>query len=257
MPKSIQDYKKKLLKEHEEKLRSGDPRAGELVENELITKAKEVLKNDPGMDLYDSGARGSFGNNYKNINLIRGPVFNEATKKFDFIANSLMDGLRREDFSANSNTIVNGAYPKSVATKDSGYLGKELNATLQMERLDPDINSDCGTKFLLTVHLTKNNIHQYDYRYIMENGKLKCLTPDIIKNYAGQTVKMRSVMFCKGNAKGEKCAKCCGIYYHKTNKMFIGLQTGQIAGTLTNANMKKFHANLVKTAKIDPKTLLI
>ena len=64
-------------------------------------------------------------------------------------------------------------------------------------------------------------------------------------------------MFCKGNAKGEKCAKCCGIYFYKTNKMFIGLQTGQISGTITNANMKKFHANLIRTSKIDPKTLLI
>ena len=257
MPKTIRDYKKKLVKEHEAGLRSGDPRSGEAVEKELIAKAQEVLKNDPGMDLYDSGARGSFDNNYKNINLIRGPVYNESTKKFDFIANSLMDGLRKEDFAANSNTIVNGAYPKSIGTAESGYLGKELNAIMQMERLDPDINSDCGTKFLLTVHLTKNTIHQYDYRYIVENGKLKCLTPDIIENYAGQTVKMRSVMFCKGNAKGEKCAKCCGIYFYKTNKMFIGLQTGQISGTITKANMKKFHANLIRTSKIDPKTLLI
>ena len=254
LPKSLQDYKKKLVKENEKELKVGDPRAGELVEKELLSKAREVLKGDPGMDLYDSGARGSFGNNYKNINLIRGPVYNESTKKYDFIANSLMDGLKKTDFTAHSNTIVNGAYPKSIGTAESGYLGKEINAILQMEQLDPDPESDCGTKLYLEIEIPKYNTHQYDYRFILENGKLKCLTPDIITEYVGKKVKMRSVMFCRSE---HKCSRCAGLYYYKTGKLFIGLQTSRIATTITNANMKKFHENLVKTAKIDPTDLLI
>ena len=254
LPKSLQDYKKKLIKDNEKQLKAGDPRAGELVEKELLNKAREVLKGDPGMDLYDSGARGSFGNNYKNINLIRGPVYNESTKKYDFIANSLMDGLKKTDFTPHSNEIVNGAYPKSIGTAESGYLGKEINAILQMEQLDPDPESDCGTKLYLEIEIPKYNTHQYDYRFILENGKLVCLTPDIISKYVGKKVKMRSVMFCKNE---HKCSKCAGLYYYKTGKLFIGLQTSRISTTLSRGNMKKFHENLVKTSKIDPTDLLI
>lgn len=255
LPKSIQDLKKKLVNEHEEELKAGDPKAGEAIEKELIARAKELLKGDPGLDLYDSGARGSFNNNYKNINLIRGPVFNEATKKFDFISNSLTDGLRKTDFTPHANSLVNGAYPKSIGTSESGYLGKQLQAMLQMERLNPDPESDCGTKFYLTIRLSKEVIHDYDYRYILENGKLKLLDPSIIEQYAGKTVKMRSVMFCKGG--NVKCAKCAGLYYYKLRKEFIGLQTVRASTTLTNANMKKFHDSTLHTNTIDPTTLLI
>ena len=211
------------------------------------------------MDLYDSGARGSFGNNYKNINLIRGTVYNEATGKYDFIPNSLMDGLQKTNLTPHANTLINGAYPKSIGTAESGYLGKELNAIMQMERIDDDANSDCGTKFLLDITLPSGgNIHDYDYRYISEGGKLKCLEPSIIESYKGKTVKMRSVMYCKGTTDIHcKCAKCAGMYYYTCGKKFIGLQTGKMATTITNSNMKKFHDNVVHTSMIDPTDLIV
>ena len=259
IPKELADLKKKLIKENEEKIKSGDPKAGEYVEQILIKEAKRILKGDPGMDLYDSGARGSFGNNYKNINLIRGTVYNEATGKYDFIANSLMDGLKKTDLTPHANTLVNGAYPKSIGTAESGYLGKELNAIMQMERIDDDANSDCGTKFLLNITLPSGgNIHDYDYRYISEGGKLKCLEPSIIESYKGKPVKMRSVMYCKGTTDIHcKCAKCAGMYYYTCGKKFIGLQTGKMATTLTNLNMKKFHDNVVHTSMINPADLIV
>lgn len=258
LPSSIQKMKKDLINENKERLKAGDPRAGEEIEKKLISEAQKILKGDPGMDLYDSGARGSFGNNYKNINLIRGPVYNEGTGKYDFIANSLMDGLDKNDFTPHANTLVNGAYPKSIGTAESGYLGKQLNAIMQMEQLDPDENSDCGTKYYLEITLPKSGIHDYDYRFILENGKLKCLTPQIVEGYAGKPVKLRSVMFCKGTTNIHcKCAKCAGLYYYKTGKRFIGLQSSKMATTLTNLNMKKFHENLVRTSLINPEDLVI
>ena len=126
---------------------------------------------------------------------------------------------------------------------------------LQMERLNPDPESDCGTKYYINITLTKELVHDYDYRYILENGKLKLLDPSIIEQYIGKTVKMRSVMFCKGGS--VKCAKCAGLYYHKINKQFIGLQTVRASTTLTRANMKKFHDNTIHTQLIDPTRLLV
>lgn len=114
VPKEVKNLKKELLKKYKTELENNDPIASEKIEDALIKKTKEVLKDDIGMDLYVSGARGSIGNNYKNNNLYRGAIANNLTGKFDIITNSLMDGLDKKDIAAHSNTIVTGAYPKAV-----------------------------------------------------------------------------------------------------------------------------------------------
>ena len=88
--------------------------SGEYFKKVIIAKTKEVLKDDIGMDLYLSGARGSIDNNYKNINLTRGAVKNLQTGGYDVIKGSLMDGLDKKDMAAHSNNILMGAYPKAV-----------------------------------------------------------------------------------------------------------------------------------------------
>ena len=111
VPDSVKKLKKDLLKKYKKELQNHDNRASEKIENALVAKVKEELKDDVGMDLYVSGARGSIGNNYKNINLIRGAVKNSMTGEFDIIGNSFLDGLKKEDIPAHANTIVQGAYP--------------------------------------------------------------------------------------------------------------------------------------------------
>ena len=72
------------------------------------------LKDDIGMDLYTSGARGSVGNHLKNMYLMRGAVQNPYTKEYEIITNSLCDGLAKKDISIHSNVITSGAFPKAV-----------------------------------------------------------------------------------------------------------------------------------------------
>lgn len=114
VPPEVKKLKKELLKKYKKELENNDEKASEIIENELIKKTKEVLKDDVGMDLYVSGARGSIKNNYKNINLIRGAVKNNITGEFDIITNSLMDGLDKKDIAPHSNSNVVGAYAKAV-----------------------------------------------------------------------------------------------------------------------------------------------
>ena len=78
------------------------------------------------MDLYVSGARGSIGNNYKNINLMRGAVKNTQTGGYDVITKSLMDGLDKKDMAAHSNQIVQGAYIYNGASRWRNSSGKPL-----------------------------------------------------------------------------------------------------------------------------------
>ena len=114
VPPEVKKLKKELLAKYKDEIANKDPRVSELIENELISKTKEVLGNDIGMDLYVSGARGSIGNNYKNMYLMRGAIKNEMYGGFDILTNSLLDGLKKEDIPAHSNEIIGGAYPKNA-----------------------------------------------------------------------------------------------------------------------------------------------
>lgn len=108
----VKKLKDELFKKYENELKNGDATIAADIEKKLIEKTKESFKDDIGMDLYNSGARGSLGNNYKNIALMRGAVYNRATGRYEIIENSLNDGLAIKDIPISSNTILEGAYPK-------------------------------------------------------------------------------------------------------------------------------------------------
>lgn len=150
-----------------------------------------------------------------------------------------------------------GNIKKSVGTQVSGYLAKELIAELQSEILGPK-DSDCGTLGYLEVQIPSSRLNDFVDRYIIEGGRLKILSEDVIKSYAGKTVKMRSPMFCTRVGKKKcLCNKCAGDYYYKLNKENIGLVGSKVATTLTQLNLQKFHENLVKTHQIDVNDILI
>ena len=85
------------------------------LEDRLVASARKTLKNDAGMTLFDSGARGSFDNDFKNMNLMLGPVAIPGSDgKFDMVTSNYIDGLQKEDLIAAGNTVVNSTYPKAV-----------------------------------------------------------------------------------------------------------------------------------------------
>lgn len=113
-PKEVIDLKHKLFRENKDKLEQGDIFTAEKIEKETISLAHDILKDDPGMELFDSGARGSFNNSYKNINIMKGPIFNNITGKYDIIESSLMEGIKKENINTFGNSIIAGSFPKAV-----------------------------------------------------------------------------------------------------------------------------------------------
>ena len=77
----MRELRSKLFSENKEALESGDIIVANKIENELIAKMLEEIKDDPGYDLYASGARGSVGNHMKNMFIMRGGVSNPNTGK--------------------------------------------------------------------------------------------------------------------------------------------------------------------------------
>lgn len=257
VPPSVKKLKKELLVKYKDGLAHNDPQVSEKMEKELIAATKEAFKDDIGMDLYVSGARGSIGNNYKNMYLMRGAIKNTVNDSFDVITNSLLDGLEKKSIAPHSNSILAGAYPKAVGTQVSGYLSKELISAMQAETLG-DPGSDCGSVGYLNMVIPEKGYDDFMYRYIVEGGKLVCLTTDVITKYIGKKVKLRSPMYCIGVGK-EKCLCniCAGDLYYKLGKKNIGLLCSRPAETTKRLGMKKFHENLVKIKQIDPNDMLL
>lgn len=112
-PPSVQKRKEELFKQYDKELKDGDIVIAEKIEKELVGMAKKELAGDPGLDLYDSEARGNFGN-YKNMNIFKGATMNNMTGKYDIVRSSFMDGIKKEDISSFGNSVVAGAYPKAV-----------------------------------------------------------------------------------------------------------------------------------------------
>ena len=155
------------------------------------------------------------------------------------------------------NEIIGGAYPKAKGTAVSGYLSKELISAMQAETL-AEKGSDCGTLAYLNITIPPDRADDFSYRYIIDNNKLVCLTPDILPKYIGKTVKLRSPMFCIGYGK-EKCLCniCAGDFYYRLGKIHIGLLCSRPAETTKRLSMKKFHENNIKTQQINVDDMLL
>jgi hypothetical protein len=243
----------KLLKENRDKLNNGDVITAVKSENQLLKTAEEKLKGDHGLDLYKSGARGSFGNNFKTISVMKGPVFNPTTGEFDIVESNYMEGIRKEDIPTFGNAIITGAYPKAIGTATSGYFSKQIIAALQAVQMDKK-GSDCGTKSTLKTIIQPSATKDFLYRYVIDKSKLVLLNEDNIKNYVGKEINLRSPMYCIGT---KKCRVCAGLMYEKLGIDNIGLTGARVSSTLLNLSMKKFHDTSAKVSQVNTNNMVI
>ena len=249
----IEKKKAELVKKYEKELSEGNIDIMTKISDDLVAYAKEILKNDPGMDLYDSGDL-DFGNNYKCNSIMKGAVMNQITKEFDFIGSSFMDGIEIKDIPAHANSILASQYPASIATAGAGYLGKKLLALLQMVSIDPDPESDCGTKNLIPIKVTKTNMNNLIYTYIDNgSGQLIMLDHNNISSYLGTTVKMRSPMSCIND---KLCSKCAGKLFYLLGIENAGLFATQISHSDLNLALKAKHNTLINLYTLNPDELL-
>ena len=247
----IEKKKAELCEKYKDQLASGNIDIMTQIADELVAYAKEILKGDPGMDLYDSGDL-DFGNNYKNNAIVKGAVMNKITNEFDFISTSFMDGIDIKDIPAHANSILAAQFPASVATRSAGYMGKKLLALLQMMEVDEE-GTDCGTKNLIPITITKANKDAVLYTYISDNGQEIMLTRDNVGQYVGRTVMMRSPMSCTSD---KICSKCAGKLFYMLDVKHAGLFATQISHSALNLGLKAKHNSLVDLYTLNPDELL-
>lgn len=252
-PKEVEQRKEELFKQHAKEIANGNVEVAVNIEHELLKLAKDKLKDDPGMDLYTSGARGSFDNNYKNINIMKGPVYNNITGSYDIVKTGFMEGIEKKDIASSGNSIIAGSYPGAVGTRESGYLSKQILSAMQGEVLDVP-GSDCGTKRTIKITLTDRNKKDFLYRYILEKGELVELTRENIDGYVGKTVELRSPLACIGS---KLCNKCMGNLFYKLGIENFGLTSSAISSKLLNLKLKAKHDGTKKISFINPDNIIL
>jgi hypothetical protein len=245
-----QKKKKELEKQYEKELKNGDLSAVKKVEDELVKFAKEELKDSESVDMYNSGARGSWGNNFKNMYLVKGSI-RKTDGSYDYVSSSYIEGLKPEDFAKTNDAAVGGPYSRSQKTRYGGYNEKLFTRATQHVRIIP--NTDCGTKRTIKVTLTKKNIKNWMYcYYVKSNGNIEEITSENADSLIGKTVNMRYSSLCKRSNDGCICEKCCGTLFRRAGVANAGLLTMIMMSSTKNKAMKSFHDSTLELVEINP-----
>ena len=244
----IEAKKKQLLKDkYGEAIKNKDIKAMDALDKELLDYAKELLKDDPSVDMFNSGARSSWGNNFKNMYVSRGTV-KLTDGSFDMVTSSYMSGLSKEDLVKANDAAVGGPYSRAVKTKEGGYNEKKILYGLQHVKVLPK-GSDCGTNRTINVTLTKKNIKNWMYSFVKQGSNLVEITSDTKDKFIGKTVKMRYFSLCE--SKNGICEKCAGTLFNRLGITNVGLASDIFGSRLKNTSMKQFHNTTVKFSNLD------
>mgnify|MGYP001766561264 CR=1 FL=1 len=200
--------------------------------------------------LIESGARGSW-EQAKQIVFSRGYVsdFNGMIKE-NPIKHSLLEGLDPDEFFNSTYGCRKGLLDVALNTGTSGYLSRKLIFTGTNLELSEDLD-DCGTDNYLDVFVEddKKSRMLLD-RYYYNNGVLEKITKENRTSLIGQTIKLRSPLFCKSE---QLCHKCYGDLYQGLHSRFVGVIAAQSLGeTNVQLILRVFHnSGVAKVGKRD------
>lgn len=239
--------KKELEKKYAEQIKNKDIKGITAMEKELLAFAAEYLDGDPSMDMYDSGARSTFDNNFKNMYVMKGAI-EHSDGTYDIVTSSYIDGLKKEDFAKINDAAVAGPVARAVNTQKGGATEKEFVGAFQhLKILAP--GTDCKTTRTITETLTEKNIEDYMYCYVVQGSRLVEITSENKDSFIGKTVKLRFSSMCQ--SKDGICEKCAGTLFHRLGIVDVGITTYQIASKQKNVSMKNFHDSTVNLMEMD------
>lgn len=240
--------KVELEKKYKDGLKENDLTTVKNIENELIDYAKEELKDSESVDMYNSGARSSWGNNFKNMYLVKGSI-KKTDGSYDYVSSSLISGLKPKDFAKINDAGVGGPYSRSQKTRSGGYDEKLYTRSTQHIKVIP--HTDCGTKRTIDVTLTKKNINNWMYSYYMQGSTPVEITSENKDRLIGKTVKMRYSSLCEYKKGGCMCETCAGTLFRRADIENAGLVSMIMMSSVKNKAMKAFHDSTLELVELD------
>lgn len=203
-------------------------------------EVENELHNLPFSDFIESGARGSW-DQVKQLVLARGYVADSTGQiRPNLIRNSLMSGLTQEEFFDSCWGARKGLLDTALSTGDSGYLTRQLIYSTVFVELSKSLE-DCGTTDGLDIKIKDENMSKsFLWRYhIKENGELEKIVRRNYLDLIGQTIKLRSPMYCKSD---HVCKRCYGDLHRILHSNQVGIIATQAVGErTTQLVLRTFH----------------
>ncbi len=243
----VEKKKVELEKKYKKAIDDNDIKGITDMTDELLDYTKKYLGDDPSTDMYNSGARSSWGNNFKNMYVSKG-VINGSDGSYKYVRSSYISGLDKEDLSATNDSAVAGPYSRAVNTEKGGYKEKLVLYGMQHLKVLPK-GSDCGTKRTITVTLTKKNIKGWMYSFVVQGNNEIEITSENKDKFIGKTVKMRYSSMCE--AKDGICEHCAGTLFRRLGIYNVGLACDAILSRQKNLSMKRFHDSTLDFSIMD------
>lgn len=248
--KKIEIEKSKLLKKYSEEIKKKDPYTVIKIQNELLELAKKELKDDPSMDIYNSGAKENINNDFKNMYIMKGLIRNpDKTKGYNLITSNYMTGIKKEEYVDFANSLAEGPYSRGIKTGLGGYWEKLALPAYQHIKILP-AGSDCGTKRHIKIKLTNENYSKYIYSFAKIGSKYVELTSENKSDFIGKEVKLRFSSLCE--SKDGICNMCAGNAFYRIGIDNIGAAIPQVPAKLKLISMKAFHNSQVSMEQMDP-----
>ena len=245
----INKKKKELFDAHKKELDAGDVAVAEKLEEELLAYAKDLLKDSPAMDTYDSGA-GAGWSNFRSFFIDKGMNYNTSTGEYQMVRSNYMDGITAEDYAITAASLSAPVYSRSKKTESGGYYSKLLTSACSHLRIGKP-GSDCHTKNYVIATLTDNIIDLWMYSYIIEGNRLVELTSKNRDKYLNKTVKIRYSSCCEMQDGVTICNACAGNFFNRLGITNIGVAVFNVAEKLKAAMLAQFHVNSVSTVEVD------
>jgi len=224
--------------------------SGKIDQATFETKTKQLAEvlikrmEKGGQTLADLMKSGSAKNDVSNIQrmlLSRGLSLNSKGEVNATVTTPLSRGASPKDYFNGSSEALVSQYKKSIETAAPGYLIRQMIDLLSGVRVSEIDN--CGTKEVLTIKIkNKSMAESFKNRYDIKGN--------IINPKVGQTIKVRSPLYCK--AKDGICMKCLGkdiekLGVKKGDPLLVA--TTSWADAATGSALKAAHTGLSLNAK--------
>lgn len=235
---NIKKRKAELIKQYEGQL--NDPVIIAKIEDELIAMDKKYMEGDNSLRFYTPLGGATFDLWRKKLYISVGGIeaFSKDASKYEFLRNSLEEGVRIEDLAIYGNESRKGSYQRGHETQKGGYLTKNVIRAFHDSAITRE---DCGTKKGVLIDFSKQDISKFIGRYILLHGKWVEVTKENAPMVPRAPVLMRSPLYCQCH--NGYCTRCVGRLFGDLDIRQVSLSIVDITTTFMLAAMKNMHGS--------------